>query len=83
MKSLFLMKKPENKFQKKESESYRIVIKEKADKQLSKLSKKFAVKIDELIQLLAHNPRPIGCKNYNAMIAFAVFDTLIIVLFTL
>jgi mRNA interferase RelE/StbE len=58
------MKKRENKFSSKKSEQpYRLVIKERALKQLSKIPKKFAIKIDELILSLAENPRPVGCKK--------------------
>src|SRR5580698_9400415 len=58
------MKKQENKSSKKENNRvYQIIIKEKALKQLSKLPSKFAIKIDELIQLLATEPRPANCKK--------------------
>lgn len=58
------MKKPESKSSERESKkSYQLIIKEKAIKQLSKIPKKFAEKIDELIQSLIQNPRPTGCKK--------------------
>ncbi|MBX3164354.1 MAG: type II toxin-antitoxin system RelE/ParE family toxin [Bacteroidetes bacterium] len=58
------MKKPENKSSAKQSEQrYKVVIKERALKQLSKIPKKFAEKIDALIRSLAENPRPSGCKK--------------------
>ncbi|MDB5284796.1 MAG: addiction module toxin, RelE/StbE family [Bacteroidota bacterium] len=58
------MKKPGNESSEKRSERlYQVVIKERAVKQLSKIPKKFARKIDEIIQSLAQEPRPIGCKK--------------------
>jgi mRNA interferase RelE/StbE len=58
------MKKQENKSSKKEdNRAYKIIIKDKAIKQLSKIPKKFAIKIDELIQSLSFEPRPANCKK--------------------
>ncbi len=58
------MTKRENKSSKKENNrAYQIVITEKAAKQLSKIPKKFAIKIDALIQSLAIEPRPVNCKK--------------------
>jgi mRNA interferase RelE/StbE len=58
------MKKPENKSSEKGNKGlYQLIIKEKAIKQLSRIPAKFAAKIDELIQQLASEPRPAGCKK--------------------
>ena len=65
------MKKQENKSSKKgDKRLYQIIIKERAIKQLSKIPQKFAVKIDELIQSPAAEPRPANCKKYRGMIIY-------------
>jgi len=58
------MKKHENKSSKRvDKRPYQIIIKERAIKQLSKIPSKFGIKIDELIQSLATEPRPVNCKK--------------------
>ena len=58
------MKKQENNSSKKgDKHPYQIIIKERAVKQLSKIPRKFVLKIDELIQSLSLEPRPLNCKK--------------------
>ena len=43
--------------------AYHLIIRNRAVKQLAEIPRKFAEKIDELIQSLVSNPRPAGCKK--------------------
>ena len=64
MKKPVPIKKQEKKFSEKENEKvYQIIIRDRAVKQLSDIPRKFAEKLDELIQSLILNPRPAGCKK--------------------
>ena len=47
-------------------ESYRIVIKKSAAKELEKLPKKDRARVIERIRGLAEDPRPVGCKKLSA-----------------
>lgn len=58
------MKKQENKSSEKGSNRvFQVTIKERAFKQLSTLPRKIAEKIDTIIQSLAYDPYPHGCKK--------------------
>ena len=57
------MKKQDNKSSERKNSSYTITIKERALKELKKLPRFIAAKIDEKIRALAQNPRPDGCKK--------------------
>jgi len=46
-------------------ESYRIVIKKSAAKELEKIVKKDRIRIVERIQALAEDPRPVGSKKLS------------------
>lgn len=61
MRNPFLTLRHAKKYSQKNKQLYQVIIKERALKQLNKIPKKFAIKIDELIQSLAQQPRPHGC----------------------
>jgi mRNA interferase RelE/StbE len=43
--------------------TYQLIILPKAEKELKKLPKKEFLRIDEVILMLANDPRPVGCKK--------------------
>ena len=53
-------------------ESYRIVIKKSAAKEIEKIQKKDRIRIIEKIRSLATDPQPQGCKKLSAQEKFRI-----------